>query len=71
MLEATYMPMGPSPSIQLFFISSPLAVKGDIAVTILTRCMCVCVCACRFVRACGFILKLCMDFKIIWLSCCP
>ena len=38
------------------FLSSPLAVKRDIAVTIFVRCMCV---------------HLCMDFKITWNSCCP
>ena len=33
------------------FLSSPLAVKQDIAAAIFVRCMCVCVCVC--VSACG------------------
>ena len=57
----------------MFFLLSPLAVKRDIAVTILLRCMCVrvaCMHAC--VWPSGFVwtitlTHLCMDFKIFTL----
>ena len=50
------------------FLLSPLAVKRDIAVTILRRCMCVHMCAGACIRpdlSESLLLHLCMDFQII------
>ena len=52
------------------FLLSPLAVKRDIAVTILLRCMCVHVCMHAFLAyvhpdfSGSQLLHLCIDFKI-------